>query len=222
MSKRNEEKTSCKNGHIQITSRDVEIINFISIVGFCMMPQLQKEFNIKKARSYQLIKRLIRMGLVKHERVFHFQHGIYLLTLQGANETELPALTKIPLGSYQHNIALTNLYLSLLKKYPDANWIFERQLQKLKCANGIAQPGHISDGILILTNGEHIAIEAELTFKGKIRLEKIFKNYSSQFDISEVWYFCAKNIIQGVKSVAEKMPFVKVYNIEEELGDRWG
>ena len=60
---------------IHLTERYREILKFINDFGFCEMPHLDARFAWKQARNYQIMRRLIGAGLVKHERVLFWQAG---------------------------------------------------------------------------------------------------------------------------------------------------
>ena len=202
---------------MKITKRDIEIIKFINEVGFCLTPHLCQRFSIKYWRLYKIMRRLIVAGLVVHKRTFHGQPGVYFLTKEGAGFTDLPVVDKVSYAIYEHQVMLTSVILKLVKKYPDANWISERQLIHEKFYDGIGKRGHISDGIFQFPDGKQVAIEVELSSKGKHRIERILKFYAAQLAIKEVWYFCAKGVIPVITALADKKPFVKVHSVDEFL-----
>lgn len=201
-----------------LTERDVEILNFINHFGFCEMPQVEKRFNVRGARGYQLMQRLIQMGLVKHERIFYGRHGIFRLTSKGASYTSLPPMDKVPVGIYEHQLNIIEVFLKLRLLYPEANWISERQLLHEKYFDGVGKSGHVSDGILVLPDNKQIAIEVELSVKGKKRIEGILKGYGSQFQLAEVWYFCLPSLLRYLTAQVTNLPFIKIHNIKEFLG----
>ena len=200
---------------IQITERDISILQFINDFGFCEMPHIDKRFNLKKPRNYQIINRLIDAGLVKHERIFFGRHGIFRLSNAGAKYTKLPPLFRLALANYSHDMALIEVHLKLRKQYPEAEWMSERQLKRDKFFDGIGKWGHLPDGMLFFPDGKHVAIEVELTLKGTHRTQRILKEYSAQFSVKEVWYYCADNILQSMRKLGEKMPFIHFFNLKE-------
>jgi hypothetical protein len=204
---------------LQVTERDIEILRFINDFGFCEMPHLDKRFEWSKPRNYQVIERLLKMGLLKHERVFYGRPGIYRLTLKGACYTDLPAMQRVPLGNYAHEVVLIDVYLRLRSLYPEARFVSERALKRDKFFDGVGKSGHLSDGFLIFPDGKQIAVEVELSLKGRNRTESILKSYGGDFSIKEVWYYCSDGIVSSLRSMAVKMPFVKVYNLREFLSD---
>ncbi len=112
---------------------------------------------------------------------------------------------------------LIDVFMRLVAKYPDAKWISERRLKQERFMNGMGKKWHVSDGILILSCGKKIAIELELTLKGKTRLEQILRGYRMMFDLKEVWYFCPKELIDSLSAFTNKLPFIKVFSLDELL-----
>ena len=203
---------------LKLTERDVEILRFINDFGFCEMPHLDKRFGLNKPRNYQLLNRLVRGGLLFHERIFYGRHGIYRLTRRGAAFTNLPAMHKVVFGTYVHDVALLDVYLQLRETYPQAHWIGQRALLKEKGQESVGKRGHLSDGILILSNEKRVAIEIELTLKARRRLEMILKAYGGAFEYKEVWYYCSDSVASYMRSMTVDKPFIKVYALSEMLG----
>lgn len=55
---------------MKLTDRDVDILRFINDFGFCEILQIEKRFGVKRPRSYQIMSRLVKAGLVKHDGLF--------------------------------------------------------------------------------------------------------------------------------------------------------
>lgn len=202
----------------RLTERDLAILQFINDFGFCEMPHLDRRFGLKKPRNYQVVNRLVEAGLVAHERVFHGRHGIYRLSAKGASYTDLPALQRVALGNYHHDVMLIDVYLKLRTLHPEATWLSERHLKRDKFLDGVGKHGHLSDGVLVFPEGNQIAIEVELSLKGKNRLERILKGYGGDFSMKEVWYYCSEGVAASVRSLAASMPFVKIHLLKDLLG----
>ncbi len=202
-----------------LTTRDREILKFINAVGWCTAPQLENRFSIKWWIVYRLLKRLIRAGLVMYQRVNFELHGIFYLTAKGASYTDLPPLEKISKSIHDHQQILIDVILKLRQKYPAALWVSERHLKQQKFQYGLGKSGHISDGVLIFPNEIKISIEVELSLKSKRRLDDIFRAYGGTLEYKEAWYFCADNVIRGVKSLVGNKSFIKVYSLKEFLNE---
>lgn len=209
-----------KQFHIQLTQRDMAILSFINDFGFCEMQHLERRFGMKKPIGYRLMRRLIKAGLVVHERIYHFEPGIYFLTPEGAKCTSLPPISHFAIGRYAHQKALIDVYLTLRECFPNTKWLSERQLKHEKFFDGIGKYGHLADGVLAFPDGRNIAIEVELNLKGKERTKQIFKQYAAQFSFHEIWYFCPKEMAANLNSLAKNMPFIKIYHFEENLHEQ--
>jgi hypothetical protein len=205
---------------MQLTKRDREILIFINETGICVMPQIQKEFDLKFPRNYQVMKRLVDGGFVMHDQIFKKQHGIYYLTNKGAEQTPLPALSNVSLGGYRHQLLITDIRQKLRTKYPDTKWISERYLKQQKFYYGLGKTGHIADGMLVFPDQKKIAIEVELSLKGKYRLENIFSAYGGQLEIDEAWYFCVDQLIRPLTSLSTNKSYIKIHSLEEFLYEK--
>lgn len=204
---------------MQLVKRDIEILQFINEFGYCDMPRLMKQFQLKKTWMYEIVQRLISEKLLKHERIFHAKHGVYYLTVKGAKYTDLPPIDRVTVGRYEHHMCVLSVYSVLKKKYPSAHWVTERKLKYDLFFDGIGKSGHVADGMLQFPDGKQIAIEVELSVKGRNRIEKILKGYGAKLAIHEVWYFCTKQVMLVLTSISQKMPFIKLFYLDEFLHD---
>lgn len=198
----------------QVTDRDIEILRFINDFGFCEITHICKAFGLSRLRAYQIMKRLVVLDFVIHQRIFYGKRGIYSLSKLGASQTQLSELKKIPLAHYDHYLKVIDVYLHLLKCYPDSEWISERHVLKKQFSRGLGQKGHIEDGVLIL-DGKQIAIEVELSKKGGYRVEKIVRSYASRFEIHAVWYFCSDHVRPALDALTPKYTYLKVHSIKD-------
>ena len=202
-------------------SRVMQVMNFINEFGFCELPQIQRQFGLTNSGTYKMMKGYIKEGLVKHERIFYHRHGIYRATRLGATLTCIPKLDKVPVGNYAHQIAVIETYMQFMKQYPGASWMTERVLRRLGYMPGKDRDKHYADALVYLPDGKQIAIEVELTMKSKRRLKKIMSGYMCQFEIKEVWYYCAPAIVNKVKQLADKWESViKVYELTPDITDK--
>lgn len=185
------------------TNRNSEILRFINEFGFCELPQIQKRFGLSKTRAYKIMQRLIKHGYVIHERIFYHRHGIYRVTRDGAEISGLPMLSQVSVGNYEHQIAVIETYIKLMRQYPTASWLTERVLRRTGFMPGKGRDKHYADALMFMPDGKQVAIEVELTMKSKSRLKEILSGYMCQCEIKEVWYFCSPEIIEKVKKLAD-------------------
>jgi hypothetical protein len=203
--------------------RDTRIIRFINEFGFCEISQIEKRFGLNKPRAYKVMQRLVKRGDVIHERIFYHRPGIYRVSREGAQLTGLPMLDKVPVGIYEHQLAVIEIYIKLMQQYPDAQWMSERTIRRTGFMPrvGRGKERHIADALLFLPDDMQIAIEVELTMKSKRRLEQIHSAYMGQSAIKEVWYFCSPDVFEKVKKMAERRSeFIKVYELEPDRTDK--
>jgi len=199
---------------MKITARDIEILKFINEFGFCEIIHIERKFNLKKPRCYQILQRLTEANLIKHERVFHAKHGAFYLTRQGATYSNLPAIKNIPKDNYQHQLTVLDIYFQLTKQFANSSWLSERYIKREKSTYCVGKKiRHLCDGVLILPDDKQIAIEVELTMKTKERLEDIIFSYVLHKRIKEVWYYCSPEIIERVRRAADDWKHVKVYGL---------
>lgn len=202
---------------MRLTKRDKEILKFINASGWCIAPQIEKRFSIRWWIVYRIMKRLTKAGLAEHKRVYFDDHGIFYLSHRGARYTDLPSIDGISKGIYDHQRTLVDVILKLRELYPDAKWVSERYLKQQKFYYGVGKLGHVADGVLIFPDDRKVAIEVELSIKGKLRIEKIFRAYAAQVAIREVWYFCADNVMPALSAMSAKKPFIKVHSLKSFL-----
>lgn len=202
---------------MKMTERDVEMLRFINENGFCITPHLERRFGIRNWRVSQLMKRLIDDGYVCRARVFQGLPNIYYVTSKGASFSGLPALDRISVAIYEHQVTLTDVVIKLCEQYPEAVWISERQLRFEKCINGIGRRGHVADGMFHFPDNKRVAIEVELSLKGRHRIEQILKAYAAELEINEIWYFCSIYTMKTLMELAGKKSYIKIYSIKEFL-----
>lgn len=200
---------------MHLISRDVEILRFVNEFGYCDIFQLMKRFSYRKTWMYDLVQRLVSNGLLKLETILNSRNYAYCVTTKGARYTELPAIDHVMIGQCLHHDYLIDVFIETRQRYPEATWLCERKLRQEKFCNGIGVKGHISDGMLIFPDGREIAIEVEISVKGKKRIEKIMRWYCTQVSIREVWYFCTPSVISALNKISHKKSFIKIINLEE-------
>ena len=201
---------------ILITKRDKELMRWVNGVGFATIGQIGEKMSMSNWAVYKRVQKLTKIDCLISQRVYHGQPGVYRVSEQGAAcaGCHLPALRMISRATYEHDSIVTQLILKLHKTV-GGELTTERELRYQKTQNGIGQYGHIADGE-ILIDDKKIAIEVELTKKGNRRLQKIMSNYMKNFDINEVWYFCATNEIKRqISEYQSSMSFLKVFNLRE-------
>lgn len=87
------------------------------------------------------------------------------------------------LGLLHHTRAVNDVRLHVQARSPASAWVCERALARER------QPGeHLPDAV-VLTDGQRVAVEVELTVKSERRVRAIVEELTARFDL--VLYFCA-------------------------------
>lgn len=209
--------------NLRLTARDLELMCWMNRVRFVTIEQIAKWLKIALPTAYGRIKKLVQHNYLQHERVFHGALGVYQVSLLGAQVSGslLPPLRKLPLATYHHDLTVINLSFILVAKY-SGQFIYERELRHQEGLYRFGEAGHIADGLLVYGN-KRIAIEVELTKKGKRRREQIINHYLKNFDCNEVWYFCGNEEIENqIKPLVEQSPFIHVHSLNQFLGTHNG
>lgn len=205
--------------NILITRRDVDLLNWINGVGFVNIDQITTRYKISRETAYARLRKLIAHHYLLHERLLQNKPGHYRVTKEGAefNPLGLKPVRYISLGKYQHTKLIIDLSLKLAEKY-QAQFIPERELRLDMECDRVGYRGHLCDGMLEFKD-KSVAIEVELTTKGRRRLRKILNHYCCDLSFKEVWYFCgSKEVMNLVQSQSEEYDFVRTFLLREWVG----
>lgn len=169
--------------------RDGEILRWVNGFGCVTAGQMIDWMGVSKATGYVRVKKLVDGGYLERRRVLHKEARVHWLTKQAEQVIgdDLIRLRHVNLGTYFHDLMLVDLSL-FLEKTTGFQFVPERRLRIEKAGSIIGRNGRLPDGILI-TKDKPIAIELELTVKGKRRLSRILNDYAMNFEFDEVWYF---------------------------------
>lgn len=208
-------------GNIQITDRDLKLIKMINHYGFLDIAVLMRQFNMGEKVAYRRLYRLVRKGFLTHDKLFFKSPGVYRATQAGvmlAND-RLPPLKNINLATYQHDLLVAKLSM-VLEQREGGVFTPERLLRHQRGLNRVGQRTHVPDGELIVGD-KKIAIEVELSTKGRSRLEKIIKHYSADFSTDAVWYFYDSNEVKNkLNSVMGDRDFVKLFDLTDYMSEQ--
>ena len=203
----------------QLTARDLSILSFVLRFGVATAEQVRREFfGSSPNAAYRRLKALSELGLLRSERVFFGEPGIYVVTEPGAKlaGADLPPPRR--LRERVHH-AIEMIELSHLLRHDEfeevEEWISEREIRRDRMIsrreerNGRMLPGgpmvRIPDGIMILSDGSEVAVELELTPKRKANYRRIFDSYERQFEDGRLdsarFYFTSKQALKRVEAI---------------------
>ena len=201
---------------MQLTTRDLALLRWINGFGFVDIEHISKKLVVKKPTAYARMQKLVSADYLVFERIFHARNGVYRVTQQGAKiaSDSLPALKKINIGQYEHDLAIVQVVLNLMEKDIQLSFVTERQIKSSQGIRGVGTKGHLSDGYF-LQNDKKIALEVELSSKSQFRREAIIRYYTKNLEYDEVWYMFADPRIENqLKPLVIKRPFIKLFDLK--------
>jgi hypothetical protein len=192
---------------LQLTPRDLELLAFVAEHRVVLAGHAQALMVTSAKAAYTRLHALTKAGLLSFEQVFHRKPGCYRITTRGlrAVGSSYPS-TKIDLHTYDHDVGVAWLYLAARRGTfgPVADVLSERALRSHDERPGRSDPPmgvrlgglgatgrerlHYPDLLLVTPQGRRIAIELELTAKGRARRHKILSGYAADARIDAVVY----------------------------------
>lgn len=211
--------SKAKRHRWQITERDREVLEFLCGYGMATAEQVRREFfGSSPNGAYRRLKALEELGLLRSERVFYGEPGIYVVTEPGARmaRMDLPPPRRYR-ERIHHTLEVIELSWALRSdEFEDASgWVCERRIRHERMVarreeqGGRLRPGssvgRIPDGILLLSDGSEVAIELELTPKRKASYRRIFDSYERQMEgggqEAVRFYFTSKRTMKRVEAI---------------------
>ncbi|MGI9451187.1 MAG: hypothetical protein ACR2QH_11205 [Geminicoccaceae bacterium] len=129
--------------------------------------------------------------------------------LQACGDNLAPPQT-IGLGSYRHDLVLVDVAQAVVDQN-GGDFVPERRLRQQEGFKGVGVSGHLPDGLLRRPGQKPVAVELEMSTKGKHRLKRIISGYAANMGLEQVWYFVTANDVRHViEQAARTHDFIKV------------
>jgi hypothetical protein len=221
---------------VQLTDRDRMLLSFVADHRLVLAGQVQVLLGASDWVTRGRLRALSRAGYLAQHRLFHQQPACYQATRRGlaAIGSDLPK-PRIDLRSYMHDVGLGWLWLSARAGSfgPVSEVLSERQLRSHDGLPGSGRererlgvrmfgfgPGgreqlHYPDLLLRTPDGKRIAIELELTAKGRTRREKILSGYGADRRIDLVVYLVNRpEVERSVRASASKLGISEFVHVQ--------
>src|SRR4051794_6306358 len=217
----------------QTTRRDLEIVRWLGRVGAATAAQVGARWpSMPESNVYRRLRGLVKLGVIEHRRLLYGEPGVYLATRLGLDAAGLPfdRPARISAGRVAHQVAATWLALELDAQHGAERVVYERELRTVD-GNGGPPPyavelgGRLPSGrarlhypdFAVLEDGDDrpVAVELELTAKGRARLESILRAYVRARHVSRACYYVGgpaveRAVVAAVRSVrAERVVEVR-------------
>jgi hypothetical protein len=192
---------------VRLTPRDLELLAFIALHRIVLPEHVAELLEVSEATATKRLLALQRAGYLTKGRVFDRQPTFLQTSRPGLDVigSRLP-VPKFDVRAYKHDVGVAWLWLAARSGSLGAvrEVISERQLRSHDTsADGHVRPLavrlggtgrngrdrlHYPDLLLVTVGGKRIALELELTGKGRFRREKILSGYAADARIDGVVY----------------------------------
>lgn len=211
----------------RVTRRDLAIVRWIGRLRLAEARQIAKRFEMDERNAYRRLRGLVRLGLIDHARIFHARPGAYAATRAGlgAAGLRLPP-PRIDIRTYEHDRIAVSVLIELEREFGAAAVRTERELRALD-GGSPARPRyavrrgsettrrglHFPDLVVVLADERTLAIEVELTAKGRTRLDSIVRAYVRARHVEVVRYYAAPAALKGVERAVARAGAERVFEI---------
>ena len=195
-------------GHLRLTGRDLETLAFAAEHRLVLADHVAALLGIAAGGAATRLRSLSRAGFLTAHRPFERGPACFQITRAGlgAIDADLKAPQRLDLRSYEHEAGAAWLWLAARGGSfgPLREVIAERRLRSLDARpdrhagpqgvrlGGVGPGGrerlHYPDLVLVDPGGRRIAVELELSSKGRTRREKILAGYAADARIDAVLY----------------------------------
>jgi hypothetical protein len=225
---------------VRITERDRALLGFVAEHRLVLATHAGAQMGTSLAAAHGRLAALAKAGLLCRATVFDREPGCYQLTRAGLAviDSRLPP-PRLDLRAYRHDVGVAWLWLAAQRgAFGDLGGIVsERRMRSedgARAAQGAPDerphgvrlggvgPGgrprlHYPDLLLVDPSGRRIAIELELSSKGRSRREGILAGYAADARIDAVLYLCAEDsVARGIRSSAARVgvgPLIHVQRV---------
>jgi hypothetical protein len=225
--------------HARITPRDLELLAFIAEHRLVLAGHVQAHLGLSVRAAHGRLRSLHTSGYITQRRLFHHQPSCYQITRQGlAAIGSSYRAPRIDLACYAHDIGTAWLWLAARHGSlgPAREVISERRLRSEDARRDpaceplgvrLGGPGprgvlrlHYPDLLLLLPANRRVAVELELTGKGRGRREEILSGYGADPRIDAVLYLVENTAIgRAVSSSARILGIGQLVHVQRF---QWG
>jgi len=168
----------------QLRARDLAVLTWLAEQYGARTEQLEVLLGSGPRTVQRVIARLREAGLIEVRRLLVGESAWAIPTSKGLRTTGQGfGLWRPGIGLLAHVAAINEVRLHIQSRSPQSEWLPERLLAK-ECH----PREHLPDGVVI-TDGQRVVIEVELTVKSRRRMDRILDELSGSYDT--VLYWCA-------------------------------
>jgi hypothetical protein len=214
---------------MRITERDRALLAYVAEHRLVLVTHAQALMRTSTQAAYQRLATLAKAGLLSRRTVFDRQPGCYQITRAGlgAIGSDLPP-PRLDLRCYEHDVGVAWLWLAARAGAFGqlGGMLSERRMRSEDASGrvGAASAGrthgvrlgglgpgggprlHYPDLVLVDRRDRRIALELELSAKGRTRRERILAGYGADPRLDAVLYLCtAASVERGIRAGAARV-----------------
>jgi hypothetical protein len=221
---------------IQLSEQDLDLLAFLAEHRLALPEHAAALLGVQPTTARARLSRLVEVGCVRFKPVFHRQPPMYLITRAGLNllGSSLPP-PRLDLRVYEHDVGVAWLWLAACAGVfgPVRQVIAERRLRSYDAARdsdphraeplgvrlgGVGPRGqerlHYPDLLLHTADGRRIALELELSAKGR-RLEAILSGYAADRRVDGVVYLVeSESVARAVRDTARRIGLSSLIHLQ--------
>jgi DNA-binding MarR family transcriptional regulator len=225
---------------VRITDRDLELLRFLAEHRLLLAEQVGALLGVSVATAERRLRALTSAGYLRRERLYDRKPSCYQITRDGLSAigSDLP-VPRLDLRSYEHDLGLGWLWLAARAgRFGELSGVrSERELRSndgrtgaegtllgredpLAVRLGGSGPGgrrrlHYPDLLLRTRCGHTVAVELELTSKGRTRREKILAGYAGDPRFDAVVYLVERGRVgDEVSTSARRLGISRMVHVQ--------
>lgn len=208
---------------LRLTPRDLELLAFTAEHRLVLAEHVQGLMGTSARTANGRLRALTAAGFLVSDRIFSRRPGCYRITTKGlrAVGSSYPP-PRVDLSTYDHDVGVAWLWLAARSGTfgPMREVLSERALRShdmgsdrtdppIGVRRGAGRGGlHYPDLLLVTPEGRRIAIELELTAKGRGRRERILSAYAADARVHAVVYLVDRPAVgEGIRASARRIGF---------------
>lgn len=221
---------------VRLTERDLELLGFAAEQRLILPGHAQAMLGVSSHAAGRRLRALARGGYLLAHRPFQARPPCYQIRAAGldAIASDLRPPRRLDLRTYEHEVGAGWLWLAAHSGRfgPLDHVIGERRLRSSDAARdrqlepygvrlgGVGPRGrerlHYPDLLLITPEGRRIALELELSSKGRVRREGILAGYGSDARIDAVLYLVKdRRIGHSVQESARRLGLGALVHVQQ-------
>jgi hypothetical protein len=218
----------------QITERDLELLRFAAEHRIVLCAHVQTFLGVSAAAAYGRLRSLTSSAYLAQRNVFYRQPGCFQITRKGlATIGSGYSPPRLDLNCYRHDVGTAWLWLAARGGAlgPLREILTERRLRSEDATDdpwrepwGVRLAGHGSGGrerlhypdlLLVMPDRRRVAVELELTAKGRGRRDRILSGYAFDSRIPCVLYLVERpGIGRAVKASAQRAGIPSLVHVQ--------